>query len=175
VISNTGLLQGDLLHFDCNSVDDNLECDVNAPSSARGKARQGAKAKAGAGAVAVEGTDTGEGKRSPGFFDSLIIVSDSASSAPSEKSSTKNCSINYKDIDRDVKSSEISGPSTTPASASALAAAPAPSKGQTFPQPQGVTSKAQLTAGSEAGRTAASSSVAKAPTRSWFDWIGSSQ
>lgn len=171
MISNTGLLQGDLLHFDCNSVDDNFECDGNSPSSGRGKTRQGAKAKGGAGAVEVAGTDTGEGKRIPGFFDSLIIVSDSASSAPSEKSITKNSSINDKDIDRDVKSSEISGPST----ASAIAAAPAPAKGQKSPQPQGATSKAQPTAGSEAGSTAASSTVAKAPTRSWFDWIGSSQ
>jgi hypothetical protein len=174
VISNTGLLQGDLLHFDCNSVDDNFECNVNAPSSAKGKARQGARAKAGAGAVEGTGMDTGEGKRNPGFFDSLIIVSDSASSAPSEKSS-----INVKDIDRDVKCSEISGPSTTPASAPAsalaLATASAPAKKQTSPQPQGATSKAQPTAGSEAGSTAASSSVAKVPTRSWFDWIGSSQ
>lgn len=165
MISNTGLLQGDLLHFDCNPVDDNFVCDVIAPSSANGKTRQGAKAKAVAGTV----TGTAESKRTPGFFDSLIIVSDSASSAPSEKSSNKNSSTNDKNIDRDSKSSDVSGPSTAPV--------PVPVNGQTSPQPQlqGATSKAQPTAGSETGSTAASSSAAKAPIRSWFDWIGSSQ
>lgn len=173
MISTTGLLQGDLLHFDCNSVDYNFECDVNAPSSAKGKTRHGAEAKAGAVAVAGTGTGTEESKRAPGFFDSLIIVSDSASSAPSEKSSNKNSSTNDKDIDRNGKSSDISGPST--ATAPALAAASVPAKGQTSPQPQGAISKAQPIAGSEIGGTAALSSAAKAPTRSWLDWIGSSQ
>ena len=95
VLSNTGLLQGDLLSFDCDSIDDNFEYDVCAPTSVQEKGtREGSTG---------EGVRAGESKRIPGFFDSLIIMSDSASSAPSDSSSKDS------DKDSDSASSEIDG------------------------------------------------------------------
>ena len=189
IISSTGLLQGDLLSFDCDSVDDNFEYDVSAPKPVQGKERTGVSTAAGTGARTVTGTE--EIKKTLGFFDSLIIMSDSASSSPSESTnSNKNSnsdsntnsnsvSKSSSDKEKDSESSEVSGPTT------ASESAPASTQTMTSLQPLNATSKPQPTTAAATTATVprgtgiiSSSSNAvkvKESQRSWFDWIAPSQ